>query len=233
VEEVYETYFVYSIKDTLYKQDYSNEKGVISVSGTPVEVERVIEYREKTIKSNERNKSMDKKQMVDGLIQNTNNSLTEEDREMLMGLEEATLDRIANSYPKANAEPPAKKEDEEEDEEKDEEDEKKTSTNEAPLTADEYIQKAPPEIQEILNEGRQAAQTERGRLVKIITANKKNPYTNEELQAMSLAQLRKTASLAGTVSKAPAPIYLGQADPVDNEVKEEGFTPPTMNFGKK
>ena len=176
---------------------------------------------------------MDKEKMVKDLISNESSGWKEEDKEMLMNTDEKILEKLLNS-PVSNEKKEEDKEEKEEDEKKNENEEKtENQQNSIPVfkNADEFIASAPAEIQEILNEGRQAALAERNRLIKTITSNKRNSFSVDELKKKPLSDLRHIAKLAEDVVK---PRFDGQADPpLENEEKETGLPVPTMNFKKK
>jgi len=230
VLKVYNDYFIYEEKENIIKkQKYSvSEDNKIVFNGSSMIMEHKPEEKIK-----ERIRQMDKEKMVKDLISNDSSGWKEEDKEMLMNTDEKILEKLLNP-PVSNEKKEEDKEEKEEDEKKNE-NEEKTENQQNPIpvfkNADEFIASAPAEIQEILNEGRQAALAERNRLIKTITSNKRNSFSADELKKKPLSDLRHIAKLAEDVVK---PRFDGQADPpLENEEKETGLPVPTMNFKKK
>jgi len=103
------------------------------------------------------------------------------------------------------------------------------------LNLQEYIQAAPPEVQNVLNNSLSVYEEEKNKLVDSIIANKNNPFTKEDLSNRPLGELRSLARLAGvtsSISRPPAN-YAGQgAVPSDNAESEEALSIPAMSFAK-
>lgn len=79
-----------------------------------------------------------------------------------------------------------------------------------PMTINQYLEQAPPELREVLNEAIATAGEEKARLVEQITSNASNVFSKEWLQRRPVAELRGLAALAG--GRAPTRSYAGQAD---------------------
>jgi len=109
-----------------------------------------------------------------------------------------------------------------------------------PLSLNAFLRTVPPEVSEMVTNGVEAVQAEISRLVEYITQNEANEYTEEELMAMPLKQLRKLAKLAGggiVENDTPggrAPLFNGQGQvrPVQNQEGEDAevLEAPVMNF---
>lgn len=239
---VYTDFVVFSDKDKLFKLNYTSTDTKVELSeDDPVEVVRVTEFRTvdgafvgntATITTNsqqsqiEEISTMNKKQIVDGLI--ANGGWDESDREFLMACNEAQLDKMGK-----------KKADEEEEDPK--------AKKKAPVanSVEEFIGSAPAEMQDVLRSGLAAHQSQKNGLVDTIVGNASNKFTKEQLNAMPLGQLEAIAALAKTTpapaAAAPAtnqskPNYAGQggqAAPTNNEAKQEALTAPTINWAKK
>jgi len=204
----------------------------VILKGVPVEVLRRVVYEDlKGIAVNTRKgeDGMDKKAKIDAILAANGSKWKEEDRTFLMTLNEEQLDKVV---PEPKVDPPedvAKK-----DEDAPEPDEKPA---EEPVTLQAFIQKAPAEIQEVLNEAVTTLAQRKAALVGDIVGNKRNRFTKEALNAMSMNQLTGIAALAveaPTKPSAPAASYLGLA-PVANEETphtEEALVAPVMNFKK-
>lgn len=237
---VYTDFVVFSDKGKLFKLNYTSTDTKVELSeDDPVEVVRVTEFRTvdgafvgntATFTNNsqqtsiEKISTMNKKQIVDGMI--TNGGWDESDREFLMACNEAQLDKMGK-----------KKMDEEEEDPK--------AQKKAPVanSVEEFIGSAPAEMQDVLRSGLAAHQSQKNGLVDTIVANASNKFTKEQLNAMPLGQLEAIAALAKTAPAAAAPAtnqakpnYAGQggqAAPTNNEAKQEVLTAPTINWAKK
>lgn len=111
-----------------------------------------------------------------------------------------------------------------------------------PMTTEQYIAAAPPDIQEMLHNAMMAQEEEKGRLVGIIT--NADPALNAEwVKRQPMQQLRLMARLASRGSEKPVANYGGQAEvpmylssqPTQNQdAAHETFLPrPTFNWDKK
>ena len=154
----------------------------------------------------ERRSTMDKKLFIDSLI--ANSEWVEADREMLMGMSDDQLKRckVADApKPTDNANPkPAPKKIET----------PKTPTdNDAPkpVTVASYIENAPLGIRDMLASGLRAHEAEKVRYVTAITANERNVFTPEQLNAKCLTELQQIAALLPPVSNG-SPTYHALAD---------------------
>ena len=149
---------------------------------------------------------MNKKQMIDELISNHGHS--EESREMLTALPDNALAAIhtaavavKNGDGKgcSTSEKDMKKgkkkamEKNSADDESDDE-----GTQNAELTEEEYIAKAPKGVREVLQNQRSVYNAEKTKLIETIVANKSNEFPKAELMEMPLNQLQRLARLAAT-----------------------------------
>jgi len=105
------------------------------------------------------------------------------------------------------------------------------------MTADEYVANAPAGVREVLQDGMQMLANERVQLVNIIKANARNSFTDQQLSAMGMSELRSIAALARaeeTSETNRVPVYMGQSTPATNAgTNEEPLPLPVMNFAKK
>lgn len=246
VVDVYDGFFIYEMDGKLYRLHYTNGKAGVEITGDADEVARVTEYRTadtgkfvgnrnpKTKPTKQR--TMKKEEIVNSLISNTATPWVEEDRETLMAMEDAVLDKLvpapapvanaepATAAPVANAEPaPA-----------------------AATTAD-YIAAAPPEIRAVLQNGLAAHQAEQAKLIDQITGNAANTFTKEFLATKPLDELRGIATLCAPVANAQptnnaggnvVPMFIGQATPTGPTTNNAGtaeqpLDAPTINFAKE
>lgn len=238
VEDVYSNFVIYELNNKLFRIGYTaNDTGVTLSEDAPIEVIRVTEYRSTTGSFIGNHNPTEitinmKKQLIDGLIANTASGFTEASRVALETMTEAQLTAVANSFKPATPPavvppavvPPATP----------------AVTNVVPipapapvaLTAQQYVQNAPKEIQDVLSNGLQVYAEEKTKLVTEILANKNNPFAKEDLENRPLGDLRNLARLAGASAPAPANINFGGqgATPTGNEGAEEAMEMPTINF---
>lgn len=158
---------------------------------------------------------MTKEEMVNSLITNEATNWKEDDKELLMQTDDDVLAKMM---------PVIKNE---------EKNEEGVQNDGQPATVDEFISKAPAEMQEVLKNGINTYNTEKKKVISTITAFQANKFTEKELQLKDLDELKKLASFI------PAPKstnrYDGQADSgiQNNAHVEEPLIMPTMNFEKK
>lgn len=240
VMEVFPSTFVYEIKGTLYQQEYrQNTDGTVTLTGTPVQVIRRINYveangqrfigsvayAEETI--------MSKNEMVDHLIKS--GKWSETDKVFLSHQTDDNLKHLVDKADKATADE-AKKVPEKEPEKVPAANSETAKAKEPakPQTAEEYIASAPSGIQDVLNQGLRTYNTSKAGLVKKIMANKRNTFTEVQLNAKALDELEGLVKLAGEdMAAAPTANYAGQGEVADNGGKEvEPLPLPTFNFAK-
>ena len=239
VVDVYDSFFIYQrgVKNVFEKLDYTaDDKGVV-VTGDPVEVIRVTEYRDKkagtfvgnTLNQKKEEQKMNKNEMIDQLINNATTAWGEPDRDTLLGMDEATL---AKMIPVENAAATAKG--------------AAAPANGAAATApahvaqtvDEYVQQAPAELRDVLRNSLDTHNALKADLVEKIVANKRNKFSKEFLQAKGLQELQGLHSLcAADAETTPGTgmFYTGAATPpaagiTENAQAEEALPLPIMNF---
>jgi len=250
VEDVYSDFVIYEFNQKLYWLGYTaSDTGVTLATDEPVVVIRVTEYRTATgafvgnanQQHNKENTMNKKKELVDALIGNSNGALVEADRERLMAFSEEQLSKITFAE---NAKKKAPPEDEEEATPK----KKKPAMNNEPVapvaapvvvekpkvvTLADYVASAPSEIQDVLTNGLAMHEEEKGRLIKAITDNKNNSFSEAQLKSKAIGELRSLARLAGgAVTVVPRFDGLGEV-PSTNTNAEEPMEMPTLNFGKE
>ena len=238
VEEVYDSFFIYELEGKLYRYSYSVDGEKLTLTGEPEEVVRVTEYR--TINGmfvgNEENENekkgsrMDMKETVQALIDNEKTHWTEEDKDGLMAMPETTLKALEDQAAEVKVETPV---------EKPVVPKAVTPKEEAsPVenkakTTEEFIKEAPEGIREVLTNSMAVMQNEKSKLIAIITANKRNTFTEDMLASKSLEELSAIATLAteAEVEKPPTANYIGQG-PVQSisANTEEPLSLPILNF---
>jgi hypothetical protein len=126
--------------------------------------------------------------------------------------------------PKPAAKPEAKKE------------EPVTNTEtKKPITADEWMAAAPPEIQSVVRNAMETEHLQKLEQVKIITANKANLFTEDQLLKRPLGELRAIAALAKVEESRPS--YFGSSVPATNaqsdKVDEDDYLAiPVINWAE-
>jgi len=241
IEDVYDSFFIYSIEGDkkLYKLNFSSGDTGVTITGDPIEVVRVTEYRtpagefvgnsvpekkDKPIVQNQRSVKMNKEQIVNALITNSATKWAEGDREALMGMEESVLEKM---IPVGNTE----------EETPSPEHKPVVSETSVPVTMEQYVNQAPAEFRDVLTNSLATHEAAKNGLIDKIVANKNNKFTKEFLSTKGIQELQGLAALAGNEKQEPAngiPMFYGGASvpaaPVGNEVTEEPLTMPTMNF---
>lgn len=247
IEDVYDSFFVFMEDGKLYKGNYKIVDNTIEAESNFTEVVRVTEYRttngefvgnETEIKRKE--VIMDKKKIVDTLIKSISNSWGEDDREVLMKMDEAVLTKLQASETLAaekaveNAVENYKKEHPEKKEEVKTEKTKETKVENVqetkPQTVDEYIRNAPIGIRGVLQHGIDSYEASKNKLIDIITANKQNVFTKEQLKEKELSELTAIASLIATPEELTPPVQnFDGLRPIDNSPsKEEPMPMPSI-----
>lgn len=244
IQDTFDSYFIYEEDGKMYSQDYTIDEGNVQFNGLPKLVERIVSYKEVTIgnetKSDMKGNEMDKKKIVDALIENEKTSWTEEHREKLMAIDEDVLTNmltpivtLTDELSKATANKDKKEDITVTDNKKTE-----VTTNvqpaSKPQTAKEYVENAPPEIRDLLETSMATLNAEKTRLIEIVIANKQNTFTKVHLETMKMDMLKALAALATPVEneRAPIPLYFGQ-QPVGPSINAKPVEPlglPVMNF---
>ena len=99
---------------------------------------------------------------------------------------------------------------------------------ESPMTIQEFVASASPEIQLTLNEGLALLEKQKSELVSKVLANSAEVYTKEELAAMSVAELQKLDKLVQVHAKEPQTDYSVNGVVVDvvvNSAEMKAYTP--------
>lgn len=249
VVDVFDSYFVYDKAGKLFQQSYKKDGDTLKLEGLPTEVVRVMRYQtpDGKLVGNQTGKDndMDKKQLVDSLISNKATAWAEADRDTLMAMDEKILAKLA---PVDNVAMPSGMDAVEwakmtPEEKKAAADKVKkpaanaADTQPAPVaepSVDQYIANAPAGIRDVLQNSLQIHEAEKAKTIAIITANKLNTFTADQLKGKPLGELKAIAALAAPAPK-PAVNYGGAAEPAvqNGVVTEEPLVPPVMNFSRK
>jgi len=251
VTNVFPKQVIYEDGGKLYRLAYSVSKDVVELGdGPPEEVKERRSYVPVTNNNETQNKNMEENQkLIKGIVGNA--EWTEDDRKTLEAMSAAQLKRIHDGIHNtaeptqaqlaANAEAIKVEAAKLVEAEKAAEAAKLTANAEDPKPIDlkGYIDAAPPQIQEVLNNGVATYNAEKLGVVTEILSNERNTFTEQELNARDLGELKKMQGLM-----APAPVenqeierplnYGGQAPtPVANKgAVEEAMEIPTLNYAK-
>lgn len=253
VVDVFDGYLVYDGMDgKLYKHTYTSTKDKVELTGEPMEVTRVTDYKpvkegllgnraatmgkviailtgneaQKTTKK--KGTKMDKKMIVSALIANELAIFNEEDRDTLMALDEASLTKLNDQFNKK-------------DEVAEEPETPVENAASGTLTTEQYIAQAPDGIRDVLINALATQEAQKAECIKTITANASNKFTKEWLATRPLAELQGMAALAAApvanaAPMAPVPMFAGQATPAAAPVANASgsggpLLMPTMEFG--
>ena len=207
IVQVFDDHVVYRNDDEkTLRRDYTIDEatGAVTLSEEAIEGTLVSEFMPITVQKGA--EDMDKAKAVGQLIANQASPWGEGDRDTLMGMDDAILEKvIANNQPaptaKADPEKPAAIET----------DEPKPATNAGatePVTTSppvpaaeptfaDLLEKAPSEYREVLQEGMTLRANRRDRVIKALVANESCDFTEDELKACSTQHLDHLAKLAG------------------------------------
>jgi len=245
VEQVYDEFFVYHQNDKLWYQMYTiKDDDEITLDGVRQEATEVRYWKlpdgtmvGNTAPANLTNNSvkentMDRDEVIAGIIGNDKLPWSEEQREVLNGMTDDQLKFLA-----ANGEEPETPEPETPEPEP----EPETPAEEKPTdnqSVEEFIANAPEGIRDMLTAGLTAHNAEKNGLVGKVLANKRNTFTKEQLNEKGLDELKALAVLA-TDPEPETPVgsprkilnFAGQAEPakpVVNAGEEEPLSTPCV-----
>lgn len=255
-------YFIYEIRggdgtdNKLFKQKFElSDAGEIKMKGKASEVTEETRYiaamavngiKQDIKKEGQNDMEETRKQKVDALIANERSTYDEGDRQWLEGLDDNSFTSLEGVNEKYDA-----KWNEFEtkltaidDKKKAEDEEAKakakavaaTKTNEEAKTVEEFIANAPSEIGEVLQESMEMRSNRKDELIKAITANAVNPFTEDELKTKGLPELEKLAKMANIDFSGQSGGITTRVDEVKiHERQSDGSgvpEMPKMEFGK-
>ena len=244
IEEVHDDYFIYEVEGKLYKQSYNVKDSVVSLEGLATLVVREVTYKEVTalaekntinvVVKNEKGSIMDKTKKVDALIKNEKTSWTEEHREKLMGLDEDVLTNMLAPIVALSEEVTTLTEKIAKPEVKPDPVVKNEQTVDEPKTLKQYVNEAPAEVREMLEESMATLNAEKDRLVASIMANAKNTFTKEHLESLKVDMLRAIGKMATEPTENEdntMQLYFGgqQDVPTGNEQLPEPLLLPSLD----
>ena len=239
VDTVYDSFFVYEDQGTLFKLNYEVKDNSVVIDGTAEEVVRVTEFRTKSgefvgNKDIRKESEMDKKEMVDSIIASNGNSFVEENREVLVGMDETVLETLQKDD-KAAAEIAVENAALKESSEalQTENDELKTNRDEdgeTPVTVEDHIATMPDEMQPMMANAMSQYKATKKRLIEKILSNSNNQFTEDHLNMKNNDELNAIVSIAfNAVESKKLMNYAGQGidTPEVTENKEEPLTMPS------
>lgn len=182
-----------------------SDNGAVKLADESVPVRARTEFVD--MKSAEEGKGdmNEKEKRVNSLIENPRTRFAEENREFLMGLEEDHLKLLEPpeetkeekekraAEEKAAAEVKAAEEKKKTEEKKEE---PKAAAAKEPVTLEQYVKDAPPEVRTVIQAGLRAHQTHVDELIRQIKANSKNKFSDDQLKGMDVEVLESLAALA-------------------------------------
>jgi hypothetical protein len=246
VEDVFDTYFIWSGSKGLFQQDYEKDGDQVMPTGIPVAVVR--KYLYEPVRNDNRdlkvkgNRQMDTKKLVDALIANEQTLWGEKDMEYLNGLGEEVLTKM---QPKA-MEPEGLKD-------------QGTHTYNAenadghvhdvqngapakPMTEEQYLAAMPQAMQAQWKRLKNTEQKQKDASIEVILANKANTFTKDFLNTKDVEELENMARLAkgpedeNIHQTMPRFNYSMQGDPAKEDSDAKNLpvldTPTITNFGR-
>ena len=206
IEDIYEKSVVFSMADKVYRQNYAEKNGSVTLLGELIPVTRKVTYE--PLVANEK-ANMDRNTLV--------TALGEAHKDFVANMSDEQVSAVL----KLQAPAPVA--------------EVKPEPTPVANTLTEVVAAAPAHLQAQLNDALVANQRLRDSYVTVIVANKDNSFSSDELGAMSTVSLEKLAKLA-TAPVAPVansatapkkePLFAGS--PVTNAaVTEEAFSAPS------
>lgn len=231
VEEVFDSFFVYSVEGELFKQDYEviDDDSGVNLIGLAEPAMRVVQYKTKSgvvdvNKENTKGQKMNKEELIAKLLGNKESGWVDGDKEMLGTMTEQQLTVLSqkadNQKMMSDAEKKKMEEEMKEKEKKNAEvkiepvtDNKASGTvvitnvtkteEKKPLTMNECLAAMPVEIQRVMKQGLAAYNTAKAMLIAIIKKNPQNAFNDEFLNAQELEVLEGLAKLAAIAENKP------------------------------
>lgn len=209
----------------MYQRDYTiSDDGMVTLSDEVTLVRPVTEFVPVTVANKEDSEMAVSKDKVDALIASATNTFTEDDREWLTEQEDARFSKLeALSTPAEPAEG--------EGDSSNSSTLKPTPINNASgddeVSPEDFIAKAPVEMQEVLNAGLRMQRQAKKELVAGIISNERNEFTQEYLEGMNVEQLEMMSKLGNVPSfqsrSAPRLNEIHDTDDDQVEVMPEAF----------
>ncbi len=197
--------FVYEVGfgDGLFERTFKIKNNKVTIGDDAIMVRPETKFVPVEVVTNEANSitqenAMNKDELVTGLIANKATQFTVDDKDFLDGL---TEDQLQKMVPVANEEAPAAPVVEPTGD-RNAADLLSAGEEEvtAPVTTEDYIADAPPEVQQILNSGLKMHRARKDALITALTANARNQFTKEQLESKDVTELETIVALASDIS---------------------------------
>jgi len=199
---IYDDYFVYETWESLgfFARSYGvKDDGIITIGAEAYSVRPETTYVPVTVEVDE----MNVPEFVNSLIANEKTRFEESDRAFLEGLSEDQLKKLepvvaeaTESETAAVAEPESEPEATTSIEPIPEGNKPEIEEEPEKRTIEKFLEAAPNEVREVVQEGLQARESKRTDLMAQIKAFKGNPFNDDELSAKSTDELSKIAAMA-------------------------------------
>ena len=197
----------------LYKRSFTlKDNGDVELGADPVEVKEVREYKPvdgavaNSANTNHPKEDiiMNRDAAIKALIACSHNALTAEDEPWLKTLEDKQLESLAyvpgdkpcndDQKPQANDQKPAdQKPADQKPADQKPADQKPQTNDQAPVSVDDFITNAPAEVQDVLRRAVARDKAIKADLIKKLLANKRNPFSQEELAGKDIDELTRLA----------------------------------------
>ena len=214
-----------------------DKKGVPSLSAEmPVEVEPVTEYRPVENQQEQGDRAMNREEVIAKLI--ANGQFEEADKSFLEGLTDERLSKFAAPVQNTTETPetgakaadtpasgPAP------DTKPEKPVENKDKTSQVPVTAEDFLKTAPPDVRAVLEASVALRNNKRASLIEGLVANARCRFPKESLERMSDHDLENLATLA-QVEVSFEGNDAGEADDREDVGERDGGPMPVINWTK-
>ena len=198
IEDVFDSFFIFSEGGSFFKQSFEIVDNQLEVSLNTEQVVRITEWRslDGTFvgnKNSRKENAMTKVQIVESLIGNASTHWTEEDKEALMKMNK---DLLSKMLPIVNEDDTTEAETTEaETPEADETPEVETPEANQAKTPEQYIANAPKAIAGMLKHGMEAYKAQKAKLVETIMNDDRNVFTEVALNLKEIDELTAISQL--------------------------------------
>lgn len=216
IKDVYDDYFIAEVESQkgieLFKYNYSILEDGNVVVGDKQKVELKISYEPVILQKGGKEK-MDRTKEIAFILSVPQIGYVEADRELLVNMEQTHFEKLHTYAKKFSTckecngvvEPPKKAE-----------------------TLEELIGNASPEIQEVIKDGVRMMKEKKNSLISVIKSNKRNRFTDEQLNAKIIDELENIVALSAV--EVDFSLRSGSAQPIINvhERTSDGLGVPEM-----
>jgi Uncharacterized protein conserved in bacteria (DUF2213) len=229
--------FVYESFDTgkLFEREFTiTDEGAVTIGAEKTEVRPVTQFvavspEDGDVSTNndgsiQENSMKEKDQLVADLIANEATAYSEDDRDWLSTLEESQLAKMSPVEVDGAGSGAGDDDEGAAGDEGAGGDGAIENAAQPPVTTDEYIDAAPEEVKEVLNEGLKMHRSRKDALVTSLLANARNRFTKEQLEGKGITELESIASLASDIS------FEGAVPTVSSVNDDDAPPPPAQLF---